>query len=116
MIPTFPNVYLIVISIFLMRLMIILFPNIVQANNTFLSDFIGAFGILYSVLLPMVLVRTLDRFEHVEQEFELEASTAKILHDDFLLISKSNKKHRKKLIVSLLEYVKHVVNNHGDET
>lgn len=109
-------VYLIPISVWLTKLLITVYPAVIGADNTFLSDFIGAFGILYSVLLPLVLVRTLEIFNHVHQEFELEANTAKILYEDILLISKNNKKLRKRLIESLLIYVKHVIDNHQDES
>lgn len=86
-----------------------------EVNNQFLSNFISAFGILYSVLLSLLLVRGLEGYDNSAQEFETEAGTIRILYKDFLMIPKSNKKIKKQLIASLFAYAKHVSFNYQYE-
>lgn len=108
--PSWSNSYYIVLSIFVIKVITEIFPDTAKVDNAFMSDFIGAFGILYSVLLPLVLIRVLEIRDNVSQEFELEANTTRILYEDSLFVVKNSEIQR---IIAwyLLRYVKHVLNN-----
>lgn len=122
-VPSSSYIILVPALIFVFKLMEVALPKIgvefVPASreslNLILSNFISAFSILYGVLLPLFLVRTLENFHKINQDFEVEANVAKVLCDDLLLLSTGKDSLKVKLMDSLHKYALHVKDNHQDE-
>jgi hypothetical protein len=131
-------VYLIPLSIYIVKALEILFRIIQELVNSigfqfpqniqfilppnevtgswFVSDFIEWFGVLYGILLPLILVRAWEQFDDIDREFDREADAVKILYEDTLLLREENTSIGNEIVSSLREYTQHVIRNYKKES
>jgi hypothetical protein len=83
-------------------------------HEFFMSNFIQAFGILYGVLLPLQLAKTVGDYSKLEREYELEADTTRLLFEDTLLLSKQSA-GQYPIKWHLRKYAKHIIQNSQKE-
>jgi len=76
----------------------------------FVNSFIEWFGVLYGFLLPLVLVRVWEEFDKIDNTFDTEADTIKILVEDILLLHQEYKSFKLEVLRLLYQYVNHVNN------
>ncbi len=115
-------VYFFIFAIILTQIIIVFFKpedvNTVSSgliDSTFAANFIEWFGVLYSILLPLILVRVWEQLDDIDREFDREADVVRIFFEDLSFFSGENEFVKKKLSVLLREYVRHVTKNYPRE-
>lgn len=83
-------------------------------HEFFMSNFIQAFGVLYGVLLPLILTKTIDNYSSLYREFELEADITRILYENMLLLP-PDYRDQTQIVWLLRKYISHVIQNNQRE-
>ena len=84
-------------------------------EETFASNFIEWFGVLYSILLPLILVRVWEQLDDIDREFDREADAVRIFYEDLSFLREDNETAEKKLSTLIRDYVRHVIRNYPFE-
>jgi hypothetical protein len=119
----FRTVSLIPISIFAIKALEIIFRfygieitrYTADGENTFISNFIEWFGVLYGILLPLILVRVWEQLDDIDREFDREADTIKMLYEDVFYLQGKNVTFGKEIAELLRGYVEYVIGNYRYE-
>ncbi len=113
-------VYFFLFSIVFVRILVVyldLSADELAASETynFAFNFIGWFGVLYGVLLPLILIRVMDQLDKIDAEFDREAKAVRLLFEDISYLQARNSVVGKKLAKALRAYVVHVINHYPNE-
>lgn len=79
-----------------------------ELSNSFAANFIEWFGVLYSILLPLILVRVWEQLDDIDREFDREADTMRIFFEDLSFFKERDNPTGEKLSALAREYVRHV--------
>lgn len=90
-------------------------PFLSPADKLLARDFIGWFGVLYGVLMPLILIRVWEQFDKIDSVFDREADAIKTLVEDLLLLNDQYSETRTKILEKLFHYSRHVRNHHVEE-
>jgi len=93
------------------------FPEFVTADDKlFAQNYIEWFGMLYGILISLALIRAIEGFDKINQEFETESANVKALHEIILLI---DEKHflsfKRNMMCKLHVYCRHTLKRYGLE-
>lgn len=86
-----------------------------ELSDTFASNFIEWFGVLYSILLPLILVRVWEQLDDIDREFDREADVLRIFFEDLSFFREKNKDIWGDLSKLLRDYVRHVTKKYKME-
>lgn len=91
-------------------------PPSAELGNTFAANFIEWFGVLYSILLPLILVRVWEQLDDIDREFDREADEIRIFFEDLSFFRGMDSVIEQNLSRLLREYVRHVIKKYPRET
>jgi hypothetical protein len=83
--------------------------------DTFVSNFIEWFGVLYGILLPLILVRVWEQLDEIDRQFDREADAVKLLYEDLFYLQGEYAVFGKEISKLLREYVVHVLRFYREE-
>ncbi len=86
-----------------------------EVTNSFAANFIEWFGVLYSILLPLILVRVWEQLDDIDREFDREADVIRIFFEDLYFLREKNEIVGQRISDLLRKYVKHVVKKYSFE-
>lgn len=115
--------YLNIYYLEIIKLPILVPLNLGQTYQAFMTtddielnkSFVEWFGVLYSFLLPLILVKAWEQFEALERDFDREADSLKVFVEDVMLLPSSFKQKKKNIILAAVEYTKHIQENYIEE-
>lgn len=86
-----------------------IYPVFISEDDIVLNrSFIDWAGVLYGFSVPLVLLKTLERFESLEKYFDRETVSLKIFIDGVMLLPNKYKTHKKKIMHIAIEYTRYV--------
>jgi len=89
---------------------------VTEQDKSFSQGFVEWFGVFYSFLLPLLLVRAWEQLDNADREFDREADAIKVLLEDIMLLDDKNFLAFKFTMVRRLYiYTRHVLKRHTVE-
>jgi hypothetical protein len=87
------------------------YPEFITDNDRpYIQVYIDWFGILYSVLFSLALIRSIEGFDKIQQELLLEAGNVKILHKAIMLLDEKKYFYSKqRMLCKLHIYCRHII-------